>query len=270
MRNPVEVHSNSLIKKTGFFLIVASIFIQSKVIAQSNNYNVPTKPADVVIDTDPPNSPPPIPVHTSLGGERFTCQLDRGRYTVMYYPQNQNRQPYPWAVPSDLGNVWSAQGRCSEISRRLEMYRPDGLLELKIGRENNHDTICVTTQRDSSCRIILTIPPGKNPEIIRDQVFQTLIAAEEGQYTQGVNTFTSGKTGGLIINQLGQIFNSNLSQQSNSSFSKKTINLRPFLDPSDGGTGSRLQNSFTTPGLTTTPIQTKPSSPWMLDPDKFR
>lgn len=270
MRNPVEVHSNSLIKKIGFFLIVASIFIQSKVIAQSNDYNELTNPADVVIDTNLSNFPPPTPVNTSLGDERFTCQLERGRYTVMYYPQNQDRQPYPWAVPSDLGNAWTAQRRCIEISRRLEMYRPDGLLELKTGRENNCDTICVTTQQDSSCRIILTIPPGKNPEITRDQIFQTLIAAEEGQYTQGVNAFTSGKTGESIINQLGRIFNSNLSQQNNSSFSKNAINLRPFLDPSDGGTGSLLQNSLSTPAPTPTPIQTKPSSPWMLDPDKFR
>lgn len=270
MKNSVEVHSNSLTKKTGFFLIIASVFIQSQVVAQSNNYNGLTNQADIFIDTDPPNSSPPTPVNTSLGDERFTCQLERGKYTVMYYPQNQDRQSYPWAVPSDLGNGWTAQRRCSEISRRLEMYRPDRLLELKIGRENNYDTICVTTQRDNSCRIILTIPPGKNSEITRAQIFQTLIAAEKRQYTQGVNAFTNGKTGGSIINQLDRIFNGNLSQQNNSSFSKNVINLRPFLAPSDGGTGSRLQNSLPNTAPTPTPIQTKPSSPWVLEPDKFR
>ncbi|YAI82687.1 MAG: COP23 domain-containing protein [cyanobacterium endosymbiont of Rhopalodia sterrenbergii] len=264
MENSVKVDSNSPIEKTGFFLIIISVFIQSRVMAQSNNYNAPTNSADVVIETDPLNYTPPVPFDTSLGNERFICQLERGRYTVMYYPQNQDRWLYPWAIPSDLENGWTAQRRCNEISRRLEMYRSDGLLELKIGRENNYDTICVTTQQDRSCRIVLTIPPGKNPEITRNKIFQTLIAAEEGQYTQGVNTFTDSKTSGSIINQLGLIFNGNSPQQNNSFPSNNAINLRPFLDPSDGGTGSQLLNN------SSTPVRTKPSSFWMLDLDKFR
>lgn len=48
------------------------------------------------------------------------------------------------------------------------MYRPDGLLKLRIGKSNNYDPICVTTQQDYSCRIVLTIPLGKNPEITRN------------------------------------------------------------------------------------------------------
>ena len=122
----------------------------------------------------------------------------------MYYPQNQDRRTYPWAVPSGLENGWMARRRCNEISRRLGMYRPDGLLKLKTGRENNYDTICVTTQQDRSCRIILTIPPGKNSDITRNKIFQTLTAAEEGQlYTQGVNAFIDGKTSESPINQFG-------------------------------------------------------------------
>ncbi|MGP0128436.1 MAG: COP23 domain-containing protein [cyanobacterium endosymbiont of Rhopalodia musculus] len=268
MINSVKANRNSPIKKIGFSLIIVSVLIQSRVIAQSNNYNTPTNSADVVIEdvvieTDPPNSPPPTPFDTSLGNERFICQLERGRYTVMYYPQNQDRRLYPWAIPSELGSGWTAQRRCNEISRRLEMYRPDGLLELKTGRENNYDTICVTTQQNRSCRIILTIPPGKNPEITRNEIFQTLIAAEEGQYTQGVNAFTDGNTSGLIINQLGRIFHGNLPRQNNPSPSNNAIDLRPFLDPSDGGTGFQLRDNPTS-------VRTKPSSPWMLELDKFR
>jgi hypothetical protein len=61
------------------------------------------------------------------------------------------------------------------------MYRPDGLLKLRTGKSNNYDPIYVTTQQDCSCRIVLTIPPAKNPEITRNQIFSTLIVAEEGQ-----------------------------------------------------------------------------------------
>ncbi|BBA79694.1 hypothetical protein RGRSB_1233 [cyanobacterium endosymbiont of Rhopalodia gibberula] len=270
MTNSVKVDSNFLIKTIGFSLIVISISVQSSVMAQSNNYNVPTNSADIIIETAPSNSSSPTPFNANSGNERFICQLERGRYTVMYYPQNQDRWPYPWAIPSDLENGWTAQRRCNEISRRLEMYRPDGLLELKTGRENNYDTICVTTQQDRSCRIVLTIPPNQNPEITRNKIFQTLIAAEEGQYTQGVNAFTDSKTSGSIINQFGRIFNDNLSRQNNLSPSNNAINLRPFLDPSDGGTGFKLLNNSTTPALTPTPVRTNPSSLWMLDLDKFR
>jgi hypothetical protein len=274
MTNSVKEYSNSPIQKIGFFLIIVSVFIQSKVMAQFNNYNVPTNHADVVIETDPPNSSPPTPFDTSLKNKRFICQLERGRYTVMYYPQNQDRRPYPWAIPNDLGDGWTAQRRCNEISRRLEMYRPDGLLDLKIGRENHYDTICVTTQQERSCRIVLTIPPGKNPETTRNKIFQTLIAAEEGQYTQGVNAFTGSKTSESIIDQLSPIFNGNLLRQNNSSPSNNAINLRPFLEPSDGGTGSQLRDNSATPTITITPtptpVPTKPSSLWMLYLDKFK
>ncbi|HAC65457.1 MAG TPA: hypothetical protein DCF68_18480, partial [Cyanothece sp. UBA12306] len=196
---------------------------------------------------------------------------------------SQNRQPYPWAIPSDLGDGWTAQRRCNEISRRLEMYRPDGLLELRTGRENNYDTICVTTQSDPSCRIVLTVPPGKNPEITRNNIFQTLVSAEQGQYTGGVSAFSGGNSGGSIMNQLGNILNGNLPQKTQPSSASGAINLRPFLDTSDGGTAAQLQTKPSIPNNpgtpepsdtsenSNTPANTnKPSSPWMLNPDLFR
>jgi len=33
---------------------------------------------------------------------RFTCQMHNGQYTVMYSPESQSDQAYPWAIPSDL------------------------------------------------------------------------------------------------------------------------------------------------------------------------
>lgn len=56
--------------------------------AHSNNYNVHTNSADLVIETDPPNFSSSTPFYPSLGNKSFICQLERGRYTVIYYPKN--------------------------------------------------------------------------------------------------------------------------------------------------------------------------------------
>ena len=226
--------------------------------AQDYDYNVAQQsPDDIIIDTNPQPSPPPPPTTTSSSDTRFECQFNEGRYKVMYRPQSQSMQPYPWAIPSNMGDGWTAERRCYEISRRLEMYRPDGLLELRTGQENSYDTICVTTEADPGCRIVLTVPPGKNPEITRDQIFQTLVAAEEGQYTQGVNAFTGG--GSLINNPLGQLLNGTIPQINQPT--SNGINLRPFLDTTDGGTGENLKQ---------TPTHSSPSPSNIFNPDLFR
>ncbi|XPM57456.2 MAG: COP23 domain-containing protein [Leptolyngbya sp. IPPAS B-1204] len=97
----------------------------------------------------------------NLNDVRFSCQVVNGQYTVMYNPQSQPGQYYPWATPTAMGGGWSPDRRCNEISRRLEFYRPDGLLELQTGLENGYNTVCVTTEAMPSCRIVLTVPKGK-------------------------------------------------------------------------------------------------------------
>ncbi|MEL4897051.1 COP23 domain-containing protein [Crocosphaera sp. Alani8] len=266
----------TLIKGTGYGLGLIVLFSASSVNAnpifdflrdysnsqtsnpQDYDYNVAQQsPDDIIIDTNPQTTPPPPPVNTSSSDTRFDCQYHEGRYKVMYRPQSQSMQPYPWAIPSNMGDGWTAERRCREISRRLEMYRPDGLLELRTSQENSYDTICVTTEMDSRCRIVLTVPPGKNPEITRDQIFQTLVAAEDGQYTQGVNAFT----GGSISNPLNQLLNGTIPQLSQPR--SNGINLRPFLDTADGGTGEKLE---TTP----TNSNQRPSDSRTLNPNLFR
>ncbi|MEA5512037.1 COP23 domain-containing protein [Crocosphaera sp. UHCC 0190] len=256
----------SLIKATGLTLGLGMLTYQSGANANPlyqlfQNYNVAQQsPNDIIIDTNSQSSPPP-PVNTSSADTRFECQMNGGRYKVMYRPQSQESQPYPWAIPSNLGDGWTAERRCYEISRRLEMYRPDGLLELRTGRENNYDTICVTTQTDPRCRIVLTVPPGKNPEITRDQIFQTLVSAEDGQYSQGVNAFTGGSS---INNPLGQLFNGKIPQIGKPSQPRANgINLRPFLDAADGGTGAKLEK-------TPTNSNSRPSNSRTLNPNLFR
>ena len=203
-------------------------------------------PPEVIIDTNPgsnssTNSPTNSPTNTTINADtRFTCEYIDGEYTVMYRPENRNSF-FPWAVPSQLGGGWTPQKRCNEISRRLESYREDGLLEMTTGIENGYDTICVTTQIDpTACRIVLTVPPGQDPQLTRDLVFENLLVADDGSQTQGVYTFSGNGNGSALLNDIGNIINGG----GKNSRSPDKIDLRPFLDPSDGGTGSQLNTQL--------------------------
>ena len=173
---------------------------------------------------------------TSVVGARFSCESLNGQYTVMYQPESQPDQYFPWATPATLGDGWTSERRCNEISQRLESYRPDGLIELRTDVENSYNTVCVTTENDPSCRIVFTVPPGQNPTSTRDRVFQNLTVADGGQETTAVNTY-KGRQGN--VDQLLNMGRSVLGGR-NPQVAAESINLRPFLDKTDGGTGTRL------------------------------
>lgn len=178
-----------------------------------------------------------------LSGVRFACQSSNGQPTVMYMPESQPNQSYPWAVPSALGGGWSSDRRCGEIARRLESYRSDGLVEMKTAVENGYNTICVTTDRVPSCRIVLTVPTGQDPLATRDRVFQNLTIADSGQQTQGVLTYGQNGSDSNILNQLGGLLGIRGMGRSRAAAPRvvrSDINLKPFLDRKDGGTGERL------------------------------
>lgn len=223
-----------------------------------------TDAGDIIVNPEPqrPGTTTPSTTNPSTGttttasGTRFSCEMVSGQYTVMYHPESQPSQSYPWAVPSNMGGGWDANRRCTEISRRLESYRPDGLLEMKTGVENGYNTVCVTTEKVSSCRIVLTVPNGQDPTSTRDRVFQNLTVADSGQQTQGVNTYTGGG-GNDIVDQIGRAIGG-LSNIGNTR-SSNGINLRPFLDRRDGGTGAQLRS-----GAANT------SAPRRLNPGNFR
>ena len=108
--------------------------------------------------------------------------------------------------------------------------------------ENTYDTVCVTTEQDPQCRIVFTVPPGQDPTATRDSVFANLNTADKGQPTEGVTTFVGdGKDladrltdlGLSVLGRRGDLF------ESVQSF-RRGINLKPFLDPADGGTGTAL------------------------------
>lgn len=213
---------------------------------------VPTNDSgDVIIDSGaqtPSRSPSQTIPPVTSSSNRFSCQMSNGQYTVMYQPESQPGQMYPWAVPSALGGGWDSARRCNEITRRLEAYRPDGLQEMKTGVENGYNTICVTTQRIPGCRIVLTVPPGQDPIVTRDRVFQNLTVADSGQQTQGVNTFVGSNRGG-IMNEVGRWLGiGSPSRNQNSASYLNAINLRPFLDRADGGTGQLLRSRAAAPG----------------------
>ncbi|MBD1852512.1 COP23 domain-containing protein [Leptolyngbya sp. FACHB-711] len=196
------------------------------------------------IQSAPPTTSP-SPTTTPTTDTRFTCQMMNGQYTVMYNPQSQPGEAYPWAAPGQMGGGWSADRRCQEISRRLEFYRPDGLLELQTAVENGYNTVCVTTEQVPGCRIVLTVPEGQDPISTRDRVFANLSTADGGQNTAAVSTYR-GDGAGSLLNQIGQAVGLDLSSLTGTgtrtrSSSRSGINLRPFLDPADGGTGTRLR-----------------------------
>ncbi|MEH2163847.1 MAG: COP23 domain-containing protein [Nostoc sp.] len=197
---------------------------------------VPSGGSSVPIDTSTgiPTSP------SSDGITRFSCQTYNGQSTVMYQPQSQPGQFFPWAAPATLGGGWDAQKRCAAIASRLELYRPDGLQELQTSVENNENVVCVTTEANSSCRIVLTVPRGKDPVVIRNSIFQNLTTADNGQQTIAVNTYGDRSSGGSELYNLGRTLLG--SGNNRVSSYRGGINLKPFLDRKDGGTANKLRN----------------------------
>ena len=248
---------------------IGFVFLGSQAVSAApiKRYGSPP-PTDIIINAEPQSLPsPPSPQSPSspspqASNARFNCEYFNGEPTVMYRPDNQPGRSYPWAVPRTLGDGWTAERRCQEISQRLEMYRPDGLEELKTGYENNYQTICVTTQKVPGCRIVLTIPPGQSAEMVRDRVFESIAIADSGQMTQGVNTYTGGQNNNFL-NQLGQLLGGKAPAQSQKNPKNANgINLRPFLAQSDGGTGEKLKKSVSQ--------STSPKSSYRFNTNKFR
>ncbi len=213
-------------------------------------------PLGVVLPASAQNTGP-IPIESPtndnavLTGQRFSCQSQNGQYTVVYQPKSQPGKVFAWATPSVMGGGWSSDRRCNEISRRLETYRPDGLVEMRTGTENGYNTICATTEKNNACRIILTVPVGQDPATTRDRVFSNLAVADSGQTTAPVSTFVEGGNlqslfgvdlTGLLGGRPQQPPASTPTNTSRPNFSGNGIYLKPFLDPSDGGTGSGLRN----------------------------
>lgn len=168
--------------------------------------------------------------------QRFTCEVDLGGdYTVMYRPESDPTRSYSWAKPQELGGGWTAERRCQTISARLEQYRPDGLIELQTGVENGYDIVCATTEVSDECRIVFTVPPGQDAIATRDAVFDNLALAENGTATDAVNTFSG--SGSVITDTIDQVFGGRPPARTTR---RSAINLKPFLDPADGGTGEAL------------------------------
>jgi hypothetical protein len=189
------------------------------------------------------------------GSARFACENVNGQLTVIYRPQSRQNEAYPWAVPGDMGAAWNSQRRCGEIARRLESYRSDGLQELRTGIQNQQNVVCVTTEKDASCRIVFTVPSQQDPTATRDRVFRNLTLADSGQQTAGVNTFA-----GTSSESLGGLFggNANYNLRPNRSVRSSGLDLRPHLSTQDGGTGNRIGNPV--------PVPTQ----YRLNPDNFR
>jgi hypothetical protein len=239
----------------GVALLLGGGIAQSQI--EPNNVRIPDRPQEAEVPSDG---------EQQTANARFTCEVMDDGYTVMYHPKSQPDRSYEWAQPRAMGGGWSPDRRCNEIARRLEFYRPDGLQELAVSQVNNYDIICVTTQNNPECRIVLTVPPGEDATLMRDRVFENLTVADSGQQTDAVNAIVDTGNGGNVLDTVegvlgiplpGQSNNSGNSGNSGSQTRLGGINLQPFLDPADGGTGTQLNQSM--PG----------SSDRQLDPDNF-
>lgn len=197
---------------------------------------VQAQTSDPLPEVEPSAGENPVPEDT-----RFECQLFNGEYTVMYLPENQPQAAYAWATPGELGGGWTAERRCFTISERLESYRPEGLAELQVGLENGYDTVCATTEQfPGLCKIVFTVPPGQDPVVTRDLVFENLALADGGTDTTIVNTFTASDNNALL-GDISQIINNfPLPGNATATPTSSGINLKPFLAPADGGTGMAL------------------------------
>lgn len=237
----------------------------------SPDEDIPEVDSDVdgQIDPDNPDADVPNPDNPDItSSTRFFCQYTGGQYTVMYNPKSRPDEAFAWAVPAEMGGGWTPELRCQEIARRLEEYRPDGLLELQTGTENGYNTVCATSEADQSCRIVFTVPSGQDPTITRNAVFDNLTVANSGETTQGVNTFV-GNGGndslGQIVN-IGRSLFGKRNQPLKSNQFRAGMNLRPHLDPADGGTGRALRK-----GVPITKQQNRGRSKGLkLQPNQFR
>jgi hypothetical protein len=256
--------------------LLGSMGLVGAVVPASSASAATSRTGDVTVptDSDPasPSQPLPgttLPGNIPLKSVAFSCRSNSGQPTVMYQPESQPNQYYAWAVPSQMGGGWSPERRCAEIALRLEQYRGDGLVEMTTGQENGYNTVCVTTDRNAACRIVFTVPRGQDPVTTRDRVFQNLASADSGQTTQGVYTYTSrgsndlnnlglgnlGEVGGLLNGLFGGSKGPTPGAQPAIS-PLSGIDLRPFLDRADGGTGSKL--------IQATPKRTQTATPKKL------
>lgn len=247
---------NSLVKSAvkgmsvslGVGLLLGGGIAQSQI--EPNNVRIPDRQEEAEVPSDG---------EQQTADARFTCEVMDDGYTVMYHPKSQPDRSYEWAQPRAMGGGWSEDRRCGEIARRLEFYRPDGLQELAVSQVNNYDIICVTTEKNPECRIVLTVPPGEDATLMRDRVFENLTVADSGQQTDAVNALVDNGDNN-VLGTVEDILGLPGTGQHNNSATRTNrggINLQPFLDPADGGTGTQLNQSM--PG----------SSNRQLDPDNF-
>lgn len=262
--------------------LVGAVAIASPTLAQSDSDLPTVEPSvedsgdgDVVDDpsgTDPATVEEPDAAtqsSTVSKSERFFCQYNKNNYTVMYNPESRPNEAFPWAVPQQMGGGWTPELRCLEIAKRLEEYRPDGLQELQTSTENGYNTVCVTSEENSRCRLVFTVPPNQDPIQTRDSVFENLTIADSGQQTQGVTTYAGGtptsigNLGGGTLDELVNLGLSVLSKRSTRP-SATGIQLKPYLDVSDGGTGKALTDGV--------PLNRSvaPNQGRQLQPNKFR
>ncbi|RCJ32590.1 hypothetical protein A6769_27325 [Nostoc punctiforme NIES-2108] len=76
---------------------------------------------------------------------------------------------------SDFGAEvgYTPQKRCEEVSNRFQEYYNQGILNyITTGRQNNYDTLCVSSENGGACDgLLLTLKPGDSASSLIPQLF---------------------------------------------------------------------------------------------------
>ena len=101
------------------------------------------------------------------------------------------------------------------------------------------------------------MPPGQDPTLTRDLVFENLTLADGGTDTTIVNTYTGYGNSSILseigLGQVGQILSEISGSNQRRANRTGAINLKPFLDSADGGTGSALNRTNAAPARSLNP-----------------
>jgi hypothetical protein len=87
------------------------------------------------------------------------------------------------------------------------------------------------------------------------------MSADSGQQTTAVNTYTNRSSGGNELYNLGRTL---LGSGNQVNSLRSGIDLKPYLDTKDGGTGRNLKNGVAIRSQSQPQVRTR------LNPDKFR
>ncbi|NMF65837.1 hypothetical protein DP113_22200 [Brasilonema octagenarum UFV-E1] len=115
--------------------------------------------------------------------QKFFCGMSKGVPATLVRTSRGNIPMIRW-VDAGFAPPWIPERRCEEISARFQRFYENGTLNfLRTGRSERQPVLCVAAEKGGPCLpegILLTLKPGKNPEDILQQLFNSRGGASPG------------------------------------------------------------------------------------------